>query len=51
MVSSISFLADNKLTIKSTFLKKEAILYRTCRGLLVVINNPDNELLKYLLYN
>jgi hypothetical protein len=39
------------LTIISTFLKKEAILYRTYRKLLVGINNPDNELLKYLVYN
>ncbi|GAG87691.1 unnamed protein product [marine sediment metagenome] len=36
------------MTIISTFLKKEAILYNKW---VTEINNPVNELLKYLVYN
>jgi len=41
-------LADNKLTIISTFFKREAILYNKW---VTRTNNPVNEILKYLLYN
>ena len=45
--SSISFLIDNKLTIVSTF---KIVVFFT-QELLVSIDNPVNELLRYLLYN